>query len=173
VTDGRFANGLFATTTINPDLVGEVRLILTPVDAELGRGNAQVQITTRSGTNKYAGSAVGNIQNTALNPNTWLNNHSVDPFTGKTPTKPNWMNQNEYSLSYGGPIIKNRTFFYTLWEQQIHRERNFVDGSVFTDTARLGIFRYFDGWNPQRFTNGQNTAAPGAANSPTRVYEAR
>src|SRR5262249_2192907 len=39
-------------------------------------------------------------------------------------------------------------------------------------TARLGIFRYFDGWNPQRFTNGQNTAAPGAANSTTRVYDA-
>ena len=51
VSDGRFNNGLFSTTTINPDLVGEVRLILTPVDAEMGRGNAQVQITTRSGTN--------------------------------------------------------------------------------------------------------------------------
>src|SRR5262245_43871993 len=46
VTDGRFNNGVFSTTTINPDLVGEVRLILTPVDAELGRGNAQVQIFT-------------------------------------------------------------------------------------------------------------------------------
>jgi hypothetical protein len=42
VTDGRFNNGIFSTTTINPDLVGEVRLILTPFDAELGRGNAQV-----------------------------------------------------------------------------------------------------------------------------------
>ena len=44
VTDGRFNNGVFSTTTINPDLVGEVRLILTPVDAEQGRGNAQIQI---------------------------------------------------------------------------------------------------------------------------------
>jgi carboxypeptidase family protein len=46
VTDGRFNNGVFSTTTINPDLVGEVRLVLTPVDAELGRGNAQVLIFT-------------------------------------------------------------------------------------------------------------------------------
>jgi hypothetical protein len=48
VTDGRFPNGVFATTVLNPDMVGEIKLILTPVDAELGRGNGQVQITTRS-----------------------------------------------------------------------------------------------------------------------------
>ena len=41
VTDGRFSiNGVFGTTTMTPDLVGEVRLVLTPVDAESGRGNA-------------------------------------------------------------------------------------------------------------------------------------
>lgn len=116
VTDGRFNNGVFSTTTINPDLVGEVRLVLTPVDAELGRGNAQVQIFTRSGTNQYRGSAVWNIKNTALDPNTWLNNHTIDPVTGKTAQR-NWTNNNEYTLSYGGPIKKNKTFFYALWEQ--------------------------------------------------------
>jgi hypothetical protein len=86
VTDGRFNNGVFSTTTINPDLVGEIRLILTPVDAELGRGNAQVQIFTRSGTNRFNGAAVWNIRNSALDPNTWLNNHTIDPVTGKTGT---------------------------------------------------------------------------------------
>jgi hypothetical protein len=38
---------------------------------ELGRGNGQVIITTRSGTNKYSGSVVYNITNSGLNPNTW------------------------------------------------------------------------------------------------------
>jgi hypothetical protein len=168
VTDGRFNNGVFSTTTINPDLVGEVRLILTPVDAELGRGSAQVQIFTRSGTNQLRGSAVWNIQNSALDPNTWLNNHTIDPVTGKAATR-NWTNQNEYSVSAGGPIKKNKTFFYTLWEQQIHRERNLVDGGVLTDAARLGIFRYFDGWNPQRY-GVPNTATP--TTSATRVITA-
>jgi hypothetical protein len=88
VTDGRWNNGIFSTTTMNPDLVGEVRLILTPVDAELGRGNGQIQITTRSGTNRYSGAAVWNVENTALNPNTWANNRTVDS-TGKwSPTQP-------------------------------------------------------------------------------------
>jgi hypothetical protein len=74
VSDGRFQNGVYATTVINPDLVGEVKIILAPVDAELGRGNGQVIITTRSGTNKYTGSVVYNITNSGLNPNTWAGN---------------------------------------------------------------------------------------------------
>lgn len=49
---GRWPAGIQSATIINPDLVGEVRMILSPVDAELGRGNAQIQVQTRSGTNK-------------------------------------------------------------------------------------------------------------------------
>jgi hypothetical protein len=143
VTDGRFNNGVFSTTTINPDMVGEVRLILTPVDAEQGRGNAQIQIQTRSGTNKYTGTASWYIRNSALNPNSWTNN--------RTGAKPDWFNNHEYSIGFGGPIVKNKTFFFALWDQQIHRERTLVDGAVLTDTARQGIFRYFDGWNPTTF----------------------
>ena len=57
VNDGRYAAGIFSTTRINPEMVSEVRLVLTPVDAEMGRGNGQVQIATRSGTNQFRGSA--------------------------------------------------------------------------------------------------------------------
>jgi len=39
--------GFAQPTVINPDLIGEVRLILQPVDAELGRGNSQIAMTTR------------------------------------------------------------------------------------------------------------------------------
>src|SRR5215475_8551350 len=49
--------GVMSPTTIIPDLVGEVRLILSPIDAELGRGNSQIQIQTRSGTNEFHGAA--------------------------------------------------------------------------------------------------------------------
>jgi hypothetical protein len=44
VQDGRYAAGVYSTTRINPDMVSEIRLVLTPVDAEMGRGNGQVQI---------------------------------------------------------------------------------------------------------------------------------
>jgi hypothetical protein len=47
-------------------MIGEIKLILTPVDAEMGRGNGQVQITTRSGTNRFSGAAVWSIRNSAV-----------------------------------------------------------------------------------------------------------
>jgi hypothetical protein len=104
--------GVMSPTTINPDLVGEIRLILSPVDAEFGRGNAQIQVQTRSGTNRFNGAAVWNVQNTALNANTWNNNRQVNPRTGEwSPLKPDWRNVHEYTVSYGGPIVKNKTFF--------------------------------------------------------------
>jgi hypothetical protein len=107
----------FTTTVVNPDLVGEIRLILAPVDAEMGRGNSQVQIQTRSGTNKYTGAVVWNVQNSALNANTWLNNHTPTLINGvqtANSTKPDWSNIHEISASIGGPIIKNKTFFFFL-----------------------------------------------------------
>ena len=70
VQDGRYANGVGSTTQLHPDMVGEFRVILTPVDAELGRGNGQVQILTRSGTNQFHGSGVWSIRNSALDANT-------------------------------------------------------------------------------------------------------
>ena len=57
VNESRFPTGVRSATRLNPDLVGEIRLILAPVDVEMGRGNAQIQVSTRSGTNRYSGSA--------------------------------------------------------------------------------------------------------------------
>jgi hypothetical protein len=168
VSDGRFNNGVFATTILNPDLVGEIRVILTPVDAELGRGNGQVQIQTRSGTNNYNGSAVWNIRNSALNGNTWANNRNIDGATGLwKPTVPDWQNNHQYTLSYGGPIIKNKTFFFALWDQQINLRRTLITGNVMTDAARQGIFRYFDGWN----NGAANALTAGGANPTIAVVD--
>src|SRR5436190_3680223 len=115
----------------------------------MGRGNGQVQITTRSGTNRFSGAAVWAIRNSALDANTWGNNNDVNPETGLwSPTVPNWKNQHQITLSYGGPIVHNKTFFYGLYDQNVVRTRAIVNGLVLTDTARQGIFRYFDGWTP-------------------------
>ena len=127
VSDTRSNTGLFATTTINPDLVGEIRIILAPVDAEQGRGNGQIQIQTRSGTNRYTGSAVWNVRNSALNANLWDNNRDVDPFTGQwSPTPLDWRNTHQYTVSYGGPIVRNKTFFFALWDHNISNTRTLV-----------------------------------------------
>jgi hypothetical protein len=131
------------TAVVNPDMVGEMKLITTPVDAELGRGNAQVQIQTRSGTNRFAGSGVWNIQNSALNANSWFNNSNVGGAI-----KPNWYNLNQLTGSLGGPIVRNKTFFFFLYDKQLINRRTLVNSSVLSDAARQGIWRYWEGWNP-------------------------
>jgi hypothetical protein len=157
VQDGRYLNGVFATTVINPDMVGEFRVILSPVDAEMGRGNGQVQILTRSGTNQFHGSAVWSVRNSALDANTWQNNKQIVNGVW-TPGKPTWINRNQDTLSLGGPIVRNKTFFFALWDQQLERERATVRPVVLTDCARNGIFRYWDNWQAGNTLTATNRA---------------
>jgi Carboxypeptidase regulatory-like domain len=162
VQEGRYAYGVGSTTLINPDMVGEFRVILAPVDAETGRGNGQVQITTRSGTNQFRGAASWNIRNSALDANTWVNNKQVVRGVW-TPALSNWQNDNEYSISLGGPIKRNKTFFFFLWDQNIERDRTQMRPVVLTDCARNGIFRYWDFYqngNLNTLTSGLTTANP-------------
>ncbi len=152
----RFGVSLGGATYMSPDLIGEVRIIVAPVDAELGRGNGQFQFMTRSGGNQYHGAVAWTVRNTAFDANTWNNNRQVDPKTGAwKPAKPDWVNNHQITASYGGPIVKNKTFFFALWDSAIMNSRTNQNPMVLTPCARRGIFRYFDNWN-----NGNNVQAP-------------
>ena len=147
VQNGRYANGVGSVTMLHPDMVGEFRVILTPVDAELGRGNGQVEILTKSGTNQIHGSGFWTVRNSKLDANTWTNNKQV--VNGKwSPTTPPWLNRNELTGSVGGPIVKNKTFFFALVDKQIENERQVSRAVTLTDCAQRGIFRYWSGWTP-------------------------
>src|SRR5262249_50030083 len=122
---------------------------------------------TRSGTNKYQGSVAWYIRNSALDANTWSNNHTpfTDTATGVTTnsTPKAWRNNHQYTVALGGPVRiphvydgHNKTFFYTLWEQNISNTRQIVYTNVLTDSARQGIFRYFPFFAPEGF-NVNNT----------------
>jgi hypothetical protein len=146
ISEVRYTSGIVAPSRMNPELVGEFKMILSPVDAELGRGMGQVQILTKSGGSAYHGSAVWNIQNSALDANEFNNN--------KTNVKPSWRNLHNYTLSLGGPIRKNKSFFFVVWDQAISRSRTNINTAVLTNCARKGIFRYFTGWNNRNYVGG-------------------
>ncbi len=160
VSDVRFPAGIHAPTQINPELVSEFRMITAPVDAEMGRGNSQIQVLTKSGSNAYHGAAIWDIQNSALDSGQWENNRTI-------PKTKNWRNLHQYTLSFGGPIIKNKTFFYALWNGQIARNRDSYNAIVLTPCARKGIFRYFDNWSNARY--GQAMSLSGTAPSVSAV----
>src|SRR5215471_11793039 len=134
----RYTQGLTTSFFINPDLVDEMRVVVAPVDVE-GRGAAQIQMRGRSGTNQFRGAATWNIRNSALNANTWDNNRlNVDPT---------WYNRHQSTASVGGPIFKNKTFFFVLYDRQDQVQKQNTDSVVLTPLARQGIFRFFPGVN--------------------------
>jgi hypothetical protein len=49
-------------------------------------------------------------------------------------------------VSYGGPIVRNKTFFFALWDQNIGYLRQTVNARVLSKEARQGIFRFWEGW---------------------------
>jgi hypothetical protein len=165
VSDGRYDIGAATTTYTSPDLVDEVRVIVAPADAELGRGSGQIQMSTRSGTNDLRGSLFWVNRNSKLAANSWSNNFNG---TGK-----NFYNGNQFGGRVGGPVIKNKTFFFFLFDGQRYVTKSFFTGAVLTDQARLGIFRYFPGVQGANATAGTATVdrngtpvAPAGASGP-------
>ncbi len=139
VSDGRYLdwNGAFSATYSSPDLVEEVQISVGTVDAASGRGSSQVRLQTRSGTNEFNGALFWTTNNSAFNANNWfdnLNDRDKD-----------WENRNQFGGRLGGPIIRNRMFFFVLIDEQRYRRRQNVQGTVLTAQARQGIFRYWPG----------------------------
>jgi hypothetical protein len=106
--------GVFGTpATILPiEAISEVA-VLSNFEAEYGRNSgAVVNIVTKSGTNEFHGSAFEFFRNNALDARNFFN-PKPDPQTA--------FRNNQFGGSLGGPIIRNRTFFYFAYEGQ--RER--------------------------------------------------
>src|SRR5438552_776130 len=149
VSDGRYNHGAFSATYTSPDLVEEVRVVTSPVDAEMGRGSGQVQMVTRSGTNQLRGSIFWTNRNSALDASNWFNN-----FSG---VKKDYQNRNQFGARLSGPIIKNKTFFFALVDEQRDGFKQTAVGTVLTPLARQGIFRYCPGVDSQTLTQTNPT----------------
>ncbi len=160
VSDGRYDVGASTSTYVSPDLVDEVRVIVAPADAETGRGSGQIQMSTRSGTNEFHGSVFWVNRNSKLAANSWNNNFQG---VGK-----DYYNGNQFGARIGGPIIKNKTFFFFLFDGQRFLTKSYFTGTVLTDQARQGIFRYFPGvQNGNILTNIPTVDRNGTAVTPT------
>ncbi len=96
--------------TVNPslDAIQEFRVVENSYSAAQGIvSGAQVEIVTRSGTNRFAGTAYEYLRNSALD----ARNFFDDPALPIPPYR-----QNQFGGSFGGPIRRDRTFFFTNYE---------------------------------------------------------
>jgi hypothetical protein len=96
--------------TVNPsiDAIREFRVVATSYSAEQGvTSGAQVNIASRSGTNRLSGTAYEFLRNSALD----AKNFFDDPHRPIPPYR-----QSQFGASLGGPLRRDRTFFFTNYE---------------------------------------------------------
>jgi hypothetical protein len=129
---------------LNPDNVQEFRTVTLDPTAEYGRNSgANVMVATKSGTNAIHGDLFYFNRNTVFNANEWFNNANRQP-------KPD-LKLNQYGFDVGGPILKNKTFFFGSFQNNDIRQTGPISSAfggipiVYTATARSGVFRYVKG----------------------------
>jgi hypothetical protein len=137
------SNG-YAFTSVLPvtqDSVQEFRVTTTNYGADQGQGSgAQVALVTKSGTNIFHGSAYENLRNTITSANDYLVKQSE--LNIGLPNKPLKLNRNIFGASVGGPLRKDRLFFFTNYEGTREREEQRAERVIPTPSLCQGIFRY-------------------------------
>jgi Carboxypeptidase regulatory-like domain len=124
----------------NPDSAAEFRVITNNFDAEFGRNTgAIVDVISRSGSNQFHGDAYWFGRYNALGARDWFN-RKVNPDGSTSPQNPYVRNQ--FGGSFGGPILKDRTFFFLNGEWQ-RFVTNITDNIVVPTAAfRSGVYTY-------------------------------
>jgi hypothetical protein len=116
------------------DSVQEFRVVTANANAEQGRsGGAQISLVTKGGTNQFHGSAYEFNRNTLFEANDWFNN-AVNPAVPRPK-----LIRNVFGTSVGGPIIKDRLFFFLNYEGRRDSRDESVLRTVPSDDLRNGI----------------------------------
>jgi hypothetical protein len=116
---------------VSPDAVEEFKVQTNNFSAEFGRaGGAVINATFRSGTNQFRGTAWEFFRNTALNATGFFR-----PSSGQKPT----LNRNQFGGVFGGPIARDRAFFFLSYEGFRQVQRTLTFSSVPPMAMRQGI----------------------------------
>lgn len=104
------------------EAIGEMKVVTNGYSAEYGRAaGGVVNVQIKSGANEIHGTVFEFLQNDKFNANTWERNRAgqVRPY----------LRQNQYGVAIGGPIIKNRTFWFADWQgTRVRSIAGFVPG---------------------------------------------
>jgi hypothetical protein len=129
------------------DAIAEFRVTTSNYGADVGiHSGASIQVSTKSGTRDWHGTAFEFLRNDALNANPFFVNRQIDPPGGNAPKSP--IKRNEFGYTFGGPIYipgkyntnKDKTFFFWSQSWRRFRESEVVDYGVPTIRQRQGDF---------------------------------
>jgi len=141
VNDQNFGYAFSSVLNVPPDSVQEFRVTTANSNADSGYSSgAQVSLVTKSGTNSFHGSAYEYNRNTVFSAN--------DPFlkyaqlsSGQSNTAPKLL-RNVFGATFGGPIKKNRLFFFANYEGRRDAQGFSVLRTVPSPTLRAGDLVY-------------------------------
>jgi hypothetical protein len=134
VTNSEPNGGITAATYVpSPEAIEEFKVQQTNFSAEYGfSGASVVNMITRSGTNKFHGSAYEFFRDDSLDANNWFANRAGEPIPA--------LRRNNYGFTIGGPIIKSKTFFFFDYDRLRSSRLSTASGAVPTDLMRAGNF---------------------------------
>jgi hypothetical protein len=119
------------------DSVQEFRGVTAGALSSAGQGSgAQFELVTRSGTNQFHGAAVEYHRDTDLEANNWFNDNDGVP---RSP-----LIRNQFGGNFGGPIKKDRLFFFFDYNGRRDTLSNLVDQTVPLDSYRAGNVSYYN-----------------------------
>ena len=108
-----------------PDTIAEFKVQTAQYDASSGRSaGANVDIVSKTGTNRFHGAVWEFFRNNDMNANTFFLNRNLQ-------TRP-ILKQNQYGFTFGGPIQKDKTFFFVSYQGT--RQRNGLSTAGFATT---------------------------------------
>jgi hypothetical protein len=159
------SDGYFSYIMPSVDALEEVTLSTSAAGVDsTGQGGAQIKFVTKSGTNQWHGGGFYQVRNTALDANYFFNNQQGLPR--------DIVHLRQYGGHIGGPVIKNKLFFFGNVELYRYPGTNAYTRNVFTPSAESGIFTYADPSGVTHNVNLLQIAAAGNANLPagTRAF---
>ncbi|MGH9469775.1 MAG: carboxypeptidase regulatory-like domain-containing protein, partial [Terriglobia bacterium] len=139
------------------DTIAEMRITTSNYGADSGqRGGAQIQIVTKSGTEKFHGNAHEFVRNNALDANDWFLNRRINPPGGNAPAQP--LKWNIFGFNIGGPLYipghyntsRSKTFFFWSEEWARYRQGSVISANVPSARMRTGDFSECDPSSPNK-----------------------
>ena len=121
--------GMGTSTFVMPviDSIAEFRLVSNNSTAEYGGySGGTINVVTKSGTNEFHGDAFEFLRNTSMNATTWGN------------TLPPTLHQNIYGGTVGGPVLKNKAFFFADYQGLRNSSPQNILSDVLSDANKMG-----------------------------------
>lgn len=125
---------------VNLSAIKEFQVITNAYSAEFGRGaGAVVLVQTKSGTNQFHGELFEHLQNNRLVGNSFFGNASGRRPDGSPVSPVGPLRRNQFGYVVGGPILKERLFFFQTFEQTRLRQQTVFTRDIFLPVEKLQV----------------------------------